>query len=139
MVQHESIECGDNLSRAEIYQRIEISLAGRAAELVFNGPEDGLTDGASGDLQNATNLAMYLVSRFGMEEGFLPVISAEQMMSSPLAEKYYNKLNYIIDQQLTRAYAYIKENREVVERLADELIEKSRLDYADMERIIEEK
>lgn len=139
MVQHESIECGDNLSRAEIYQRIEISLAGRAAELVFNGPEDGLTDGASGDLQNATNLAMYLVSRFGMEEGFLPVISAEQMMSSPLAEKYYNKLNYIIDQQLTRAYAYIKENRDVVERLADELIEKSRLDYADMERIIEGK
>lgn len=137
MVQNEVIEGGLNYTREELYQNIEISLAGRAAEMVFNGPEAGLTDGASNDLSQATSIAMNIISRFGMEEGFLPVIRPDLMMSSLLADKYYNKINDILTQRLAMVRDYIGESRDVVEQLADELIEKSRLDYDDIESIIE--
>jgi cell division protease FtsH len=52
-------------SRAELLARIITSLGGRAAEqVVFGNPE--VTTGASNDLQQVTNLARQMVTRFGM-------------------------------------------------------------------------
>jgi len=53
------------LSRAELLARIITTLGGRAAEqVVFGDPE--VTTGASNDLQQVTNLARQMVTRFGM-------------------------------------------------------------------------
>jgi cell division protease FtsH len=53
------------LSRSELLARIITTLAGRAAEqVVFGDPE--VTTGASNDLQQVTNLARQMVTRFGM-------------------------------------------------------------------------
>ena len=53
------------LSRSELLARIITTLGGRAAEkVVFGDPE--VTTGASNDLQQVTNLARQMVTRFGM-------------------------------------------------------------------------
>merc|ERR1712071_714100 len=53
------------LSRSELLARIITTLGGRAAEqVVFGNPE--ITTGASNDLQQVTNLARQMVTRFGM-------------------------------------------------------------------------
>mgnify|MGYP000256149410 CR=1 FL=1 len=53
------------LSRSELLARIITTLGGRAAEqVVFGSPE--ITTGASNDLQQVTNLARQMVTRFGM-------------------------------------------------------------------------
>lgn len=136
MVRQEQSEESFNYNRQEHLQRIRIKLAGRAAEIVFNGSEQGLTDGASNDLESATYFAQSLLSRYGMEEGFLPSIDPKLMLQSPLAEKYYARLNEILRNELDHAIQIISENKFTIELLADELIEKSRLDFEDIERII---
>merc|ERR1711920_1158715 len=53
------------LSRSALLARIIATLGGRAAEqVVFGDPE--VTTGASSDLQQVTNLARQMVTRFGM-------------------------------------------------------------------------
>ena len=53
------------LSRSELLARIITTLGGRAAEqVIFGDPE--VTTGASSDLQQVTNLARQMVTRFGM-------------------------------------------------------------------------
>merc|ERR1711990_1010051 len=53
------------LSRSALIARIITTLAGRATEqVIFGDPE--VTTGASGDLQQVTNLARQMVTRFGM-------------------------------------------------------------------------
>jgi len=53
------------ISRSELLSRIITTLGGRAAEqVVFGTPE--VTTGASSDLQQVTNLARQMVTRFGM-------------------------------------------------------------------------
>ena len=53
------------LSRSALLARIITTLGGRAAEqVVFGDPE--ITTGASSDLQQVTNLARQMVTRFGM-------------------------------------------------------------------------
>merc|ERR1711920_1103001 len=53
------------LSRSELLARIITTLGGRAAEQVIFGDPD-VTTGASNDLQQVTNLARQMVTRFGM-------------------------------------------------------------------------
>ena len=53
------------LSRSELLARIITTLGGRAAEQVVFGDPD-VTTGASSDLQQVTNLARQMVTRFGM-------------------------------------------------------------------------
>merc|ERR1712232_692610 len=53
------------ISRSELLARIITTLGGRAAEQVVFGDPD-VTTGASSDLQQVTNLARQMVTRFGM-------------------------------------------------------------------------
>ena len=58
------------------------------------------------------------------------------MLQSSLAEKYYAKLNEILQTQLDQTIQILTENKDTIEQLADELIEKAHLDFEDIERII---
>jgi cell division protease FtsH len=55
----------DLLSRSQLLARIITTLGGRVAEqVVFGDPE--VTTGASNDLQQVTNIARQMVTRYGM-------------------------------------------------------------------------
>jgi len=129
-------ETHQTFSKEDYLRRIRVSLAGRAAEIVFNGEEEGLTTGASNDLEQATYLAKAIISSYGMMEGHLPVISPDVMMQSALASMYYEKLNSILMEQLTLTIEVIKEHREALVKLAEAMIEKSRLETAEMYYIL---
>ncbi|MBR1855012.1 MAG: AAA family ATPase [Lachnospiraceae bacterium] len=137
MVRQKNDESRTGYSKRELLKLIRIKLAGRAAEIVFaNEAEEGLTTGASNDLESATDIAAEIVSRFGMEEGFLAVLPMEMMMNSSLAPQYYAKLNSIMQRELDATIAIIRENRSKVEALADALLDRSRLDTEEMRKII---
>ena len=124
-------------TREELLARIRILLAGRAAEMEFSAsPEDGLTTGASNDLERATKLAEALITRYGMEDGFLPVLSMEMMLTSPLAGKYHTRLNEILTDQLTETQKIIRANRDKIENLANALLDRSMLNTEEMKTII---
>nr|MCR4806091.1 hypothetical protein [Lachnospiraceae bacterium] len=138
MVKQIEDEEAKGYTREELLARIRILLAGRAAEMEFSAsPQDGLTTGASNDLERATMLAEALITRYGMEEGFLPVLSMEMMLRSPLAEKYHTRLNEILTEQLEKTREIIRSDRKKVENLANALLDRSMLNTEEMKAIID--
>ena len=124
-------------SRPELIKLMRINLAGRASEMVFaSKEEEGLTTGASNDLEVATIIAENILCRFGMEEGFLPSLSMDMIMRSPLAEKYVNRINEMMKRELDYTVALIKDNKDKVRKLAKALVDRSRLDTEEMKQIL---
>ncbi|MBR0355698.1 MAG: AAA family ATPase, partial [Oscillospiraceae bacterium] len=58
-------------SRSEMFENIVMSLGGRIAEKLFL---DDISTGASGDIQQATNLARSMVTRYGMSDRLGPIL-----------------------------------------------------------------
>ncbi|MBR1393699.1 MAG: AAA family ATPase [Ruminococcus sp.] len=131
LVMQRSDDTARDRSLADVLSDIRISLAGRAAELVFTG-ESGNTAGASNDLEQATYSALLILCRFGMEPGFL----VSRPITEKLPAKYFDKAEEIIERELNNTIDIIKQNKDKVEAIANALLEKSRIDTAEMERLI---
>ena len=61
----------DFTTREEMFERIITSLGGRIAEKLFL---DDISTGASGDIQQASNLARSMVMRYGMSDRLGPIL-----------------------------------------------------------------
>jgi cell division protease FtsH len=106
------------ISRSQLKSRITATLGGRAAEeIVFGKPE--VTTGASNDLQQVTGMARQMVTRFGMSE--LGPLSLENQSGEVfLGRDWMNKSDY--------SEELLEENRIVLERLVDLLIEEETIE-----------
>ncbi len=103
------------------------ALGGRAAELVFLGP-DAITTGAGADLVQATSVARRMVGEFGMSDE-VGLISMEPMAhggqpSAQLLSQVDAAAKTLISRQAERAESLIREHRAAVEAVANALIER---------------
>jgi cell division protease FtsH len=101
------------------------ALGGRAAELVFVGPDD-ITSGAGGDLVQATGVARRMVADFGMSDE-VGLVSADAMgpngaPSSSLQGQIDGAVRGLITREMERAVALVTEHRDAVEAVADALV-----------------
>ena len=125
-------------TKAELLGRIRTALAGRAAEIVCYGEEEGITTGASGDLQTATGLARYMICSCGMdEEAGMSVIGKEELAQAGLNETIRKKINKILAEELKNAEAVIRENREILDTLTEVLMKENHIDGNRMKQIFE--
>ncbi len=94
-------------------------LGGRAAEMVYGY---GITPGASSDLKQATLYATQMVCEWGMyeKEVGLAVISKEELFYN---EKAKNLINQILSEQLQKAIDIIHEDKDVLEGLAESVMD----------------
>ena len=100
-MQHEDNEGKALYSRKELRDRIRISLGGRAAEIVYYGAEDGVSTGASGDLQSATALARSMICDYGMSERFgLAAIDSNAVTFSNFASEIYREINKVLSEEM---------------------------------------
>lgn len=140
------------ISYSEILDYLAVALGGRAAEEVIFG-HDEVTVGASNDIQQVTRMARQMVTRYGMSElGQLalesensqPFLGQSNLMgggheySDELATKIDQKVKKIADQSLERAISIISDNRALVDRLVDTLIEKETIDGDEFRDIVSE-
>ncbi len=115
--------------------RMAVMMGGRAAEnLIF----DTATSGAENDLKQITKLARKMVLDWGMSDKFNniafggqreQVFLGEQMgsqreYSDSTAREIDEEVQRILKESFNTALTVIKENREVLDKLADELLEK---------------
>ncbi|MBO4904070.1 MAG: ATP-dependent zinc metalloprotease FtsH [Lachnospiraceae bacterium] len=119
-------------SRDEIYEQIVTALAGRAAEeLIFAS----ITNGASNDIEKATSLARAMVTRFGMSErfGLIKLESIEdRYLSGRMVMECADETAAGVDEEvmkiLSQAYEEAKkllnENRDLLDKMAEYLLEK---------------
>ena len=119
-------------SKEELYEQIVTALAGRAAEeLIFAS----VTTGASNDIEKATSLARAMVTRFGMSEkfGLMKLESVEdRYLSGRTVMECSDETAAGVDEEvmmiLKKAYAeameLLKNNRDLLDTLAEYLLQK---------------
>jgi cell division protease FtsH len=136
------------VSRAQILSRIMGALGGRAAEeIVFGNTE--VTTGASNDLQQVTSMARQMVTRYGMSS--IGPLSLESEDSNPflgggmgtnneysdeVAIKIDSQIQEIVEQCYGQVLKIIEDNRVVIDRLVDLLIEQETIEGPILEDII---
>jgi cell division protease FtsH len=132
-------------SKDEIYSELRTLLGGRAAEdVVFNTA----TTGASNDIERATELARKMVTMFGMSETFgimgLATVRNQYLEGSyslDCAQETAAKVDKEVQQILNTCYeeskAILRENRELMDRIAEYLLKKETITGQEMMAIIE--
>jgi cell division protease FtsH len=128
------------ISRSQILARIAAALGGRAAEEIVFGKAE-VTTGAGNDLQQVTNMARQMVTKFGMSD-LGPVSLENQNNEVFLGRDWMNKSEYseeiaakidatvreIINRSYVQAKELLQENRLILERVVDLLIEQETID-----------
>ena len=138
------------ISRSQILARIMGALGGRAAEeVVFGYPE--VTTGAGNDLQQVTSMARQMVTRFGMSN--IGPLALENQNSDPFlgrtmgsSSEYSEDIASRIDMQIRSIIQHchnetvqiIKDNRVVIDKLVDLLIEKETISGEEFRSIVSE-
>jgi len=103
------------------------ALGGRAAELVFLGP-DAVTTGAGSDLVQATSIARRMVAEFGMSDAIGLVSADPQAQGGPPSGQLQGEIDTAIralmSAQGARAEAIVRQHRDAVDALASALVER---------------
>ena len=146
----QSLPEGDKHSYTKEYLHGQIAMlmGGRIAEAMFFG-EDGVTTGASNDIERATELARSIVCEYGMsdlgpltfgkkeEQIFLGrEISQHRDYSEDTAIKIDLEVQKIVNGQYKRAENIIAENKDAMIRLAEALLEYETLDAVQIRRVV---
>ncbi len=118
-------------TRHDLDRRIQVLLAGRAAEILLLGKEDAAT-GASEDLQRATSLALRMVGKWGMCDAWGPV-SLEGLKDAlgtvgegAIREATDHARQWLIE-QAGHVSALLEAHRNALDALATLLVEKETL------------
>lgn len=138
------------ITRAQLKARITGALGGRAAEEEIFGYSE-VTTGAGGDLQQVTGMARQMVTRFGMSDlGPLSLESQEGEVflggglmnraeySEKVAARIDEQVRCIVEHCHEDARRLMRENRMVIDRLVDLLIEKETIDGEEFRQIVAE-
>ncbi len=119
-------------TEAELRDRLVSLLGGRAAEeIVF----DTVTTGAANDIEQATSIARNMITRFGMSKKFglmgLATVESQYLdgrasltCSDVTAADIDTEVMKILRDSYKQAKKLLKENREIMDKLAAHLIEK---------------
>jgi len=136
-MEHDQSENSPLSTKEELIGRIRTALGGRAAELVYYGEKDGVSTGASGDLESATRIARAMICSYGMDEeiGYAS-LGEREATQGPLAEKITGRVSEILREELAESVSIIEKNRTRLDRLVAALLEKNRLDKAEMEALL---
>jgi len=114
-------------SRRYLEGIIAKALGGRAAELVFLGP-DAVTSGAGSDLVHATGVAHRMVAEFGMSEE-VGLVSADPSAhngapSAQLQGEIDTAVRALIARQASRAEAIVREHAVALDAIARALVDR---------------
>lgn len=116
-------------TKEELLAKITTFMAGRAAEeIVFQS----VTSGAANDIEQATNIAKAMITRFGMSKkfGMMSLVTVEsQYLDGRAAMNCAEKTAAQVDKEVlkiinscyAKAVSLLNENREVLDQIADYL------------------
>ena len=112
------------ISRTQLIARITMTISGRVAEqLIFGNPE--VTTGASNDLQQVTNIARQMVTRYGMSSlGPIALEDGENGLQydSKIANRVDQEVCKIIDHCENLANRIILDNRVIIDLAVEKLL-----------------
>lgn len=115
--------------------KIKVSLGGRAAEEIIFG-KDKISTGASGDISQTTDIALKMITEYGMGEtlGLIKLSSVGSLYSSygnPVIEECKILVNTLYDETLE----LLRENKHLLDKIAIDLLEKETLYEDDIKEL----
>ena len=126
-----------SLNRRQITSQLCSLFGGRIAEELVGGI-DGVTTGASNDIERATQMARNMVTKWGLNEKMGPILYGEDESQAPGGGNthYSEDTSREIDQEVRRilndAYSNAKklleDNRDILESMKDALMEYETID-----------
>lgn len=138
-----------SVTRNELLDQLTYAMGGRVAEeIVFHDP----TTGASNDIEKATAIARKMVTEYGMStkvgsvklgltagEPFLGRdMGASRDYSDTIAETIDEEVRALIEQAHDEAWQVLNTNRDTLDKLAAELLQKETLDHTQLAKIFED-
>ncbi len=139
------------MRKNQLLDRIKMILGGRIAEELIYG-KDNITTGASNDLEKVSALARSMVQTYGMSEkmGNLAYGKDQEHVfmgrnfgntrdfSEEIAAEIDKEVKKIVDEQYAEAKNILNENRDMLEYIAKNLLEKETLDEKEFEALMED-
>ena len=136
-------------SRFYLQNQMAVALGGRLAEEIVFGEEE-VTTGASNDLQQVARVARQMITRFGMSERLGPValgrqngniflgrdIASDRDFSDETAAAIDEEVRELVDRAYTRAKEVLVNNRQILDKLAQMLVEKETVDAEELQELL---
>ena len=133
-----------------LYNSLAILMGGRCAEEICLGE---MTTGAGNDIERATEMARKMVCEWGMSEKMGPLSYGSKEEQVFLGRDFSNQKNFsdqtakLIDQEVktlvmgghSRATELLQKNRDILENLAQALLERETLNAEEVKNIIDGK
>ena len=135
------------------FRRSPALFGGRVAEEMTLG-KDGITTGASNDIQRATEVARNMVTKWGLSESMGPLMYDEggeevflgrtaaqpaKAMSDETALAIDKEVRNIIDECYAKALQLLEDNRDKLDMMADALMQYETIDSEQIDDIMEGK
>ena len=128
-------------SKQNLESQISTLFGGRIAEEMILG-KDGVTTGASNDIERATNIARNMVTKWGLSDKLGPLSYSEEEgevflgrsvtqtkhVSDDTAHEIDDEIRTIIDTNYQRAETILKEKKDILHAMAKALIKYETID-----------
>lgn len=138
-----------HVSKAKLLAKITVSLGGRAAEEIIYGQND-VSTGASQDLINVTDIARKMVTAWGMSEKLGPMAYGKNQENVFMGRDFGHQRDYseqvafeideeikkIVDERYELAKQLLTQNRDMLEVISKELLEKETIDEKEFDEIM---
>ncbi len=138
------------MKKSQILDTITMTLGGRVAEEIVYG-KDSITTGASNDLEKVSKMARNMVTAYGMSEkmGNMAYGQNEQNIflgrdfgmkrdySDEIAAEIDKEVKKIVDERYAIAKKLLTENRDMLEYISKNLLERETLDEKDFNELME--
>jgi len=136
-------------SKEMILSNICSLYGGRIAEEMTLG-KNGVTTGASNDIQRATSMARNMVSRWGLSDAMGPILYDEdesgpfgggynqgaKAMSPVTLQKIDDEVRSIIDESYARAYKILEDNRDILESMTQALMKYETISSSQLDELM---
>lgn len=134
-----------NYREAELIDQLCVAMGGRVAEEIVFG---NVTNGAMGDIRQATNIARKMVCEWGMskelgmvdygvDESREMYMGGSKNYSEDTAQKIDEEIKEFIDSAYKRSMGMLTEHREALEKISLALLEYETLDGKQIQDILE--
>ena len=138
------------MKKSQILDTITMTLGGRVAEEIVYG-KDSITTGASNDLEKVSKMARNMVTAYGMSEkmGNMAYGQNEQNIflgrdfgmkrdySDEIAAEIDKEVKKIVDERYSIAKKLLTENRDMLEYISKNLLERETLDEKEFNELME--
>jgi cell division protease FtsH len=139
-----------HVSKAKLLAKITVSLGGRAVEEIVYGA-DKVSTGASQDLINVTTTARKMVTAWGMSDKLGPLVYGKNQenvfmgrdfghqrdYSEQIAYEIDEEIKNIVEERYELAKRLLNENRDMLEAISKELLDKETIDEQEFAQIME--